>query len=249
MGLGVAFAGGGVRGAAHLGIIQAMHEHNIFPQIFAGTSAGSIVASLLAYGYTPEQALHKFWVASENLIDIAYAHIAKGIASKKSSVEGFLAGNRLEKLLEKMFDGGTLNDIASPLGIVASDIDNGRQIIFSNKLFTDPELINDDNYLWIHNGEEKVSAVVRASSGIPPIFIPKRIHEMKLVDGGITNNLPSDIAWALGAHTVISLDLGYAGQVQTDGFIDISHMAINLLMERVTDGKGPIWFIPESQDL
>jgi NTE family protein len=237
--LGIAFAGGGVRGASHLGVVQALHDNGIYPEIYAGTSAGSIVASLLAYGYTPEGALKKFMEATENLIDIAFGHILKGTFTS-SRIEGFVSGNTLERILDDMFQGQNIGDVTNPLAIVTSDIDEGKQIIFSNRLFKDMNMVNDDDFSWFYSSivDYKLSEVVRASSGLPPIFIPKRIHNMKLVDGGITNNLPSDIAWALGADKVISLDLGYAGKVETGGFVDIAHMAVNLLMERVTDGNS-----------
>jgi NTE family protein len=233
--LGIAFAGGGVRGASHLGVVKALHEHRIYPNIYAGTSAGSVVASLLAYGYAPDEALSRFVQVSNKMIDIAFGHIMKGFFTT-SHIEGFVAGDNLEKLLDFMFNEGKIIDVKVPLGIVASDINNGRQVIFSNKL-GNKNLINDDNFDWVLNGVDNLSAMVRASSSMPPVFVPKHIQGMKLVDGGITNNLPSDVVRALGAEKVLSLDLGYAGQVETEGFIDIAHESINLLMARVTDGN------------
>lgn len=239
--LGVAFAGGGVRASSHLGIMQALYENKIYPEIFTGTSAGSIVASLLASGFQPSESLKKFTEASEGIIDVAYWHIVKGLLTTKS-IDGFVYGNKLEDVLEDVFKGATLSSINSPLGIVASDIDKGRQVIFTNKLegFKIDSINDSDFNLAYSNGyytDYKVSEVARASSGLPPVFIPKVIDGMKLIDGGITNNLPADVAWALGADKVISIDLGYEGQVETDGFIDVAHMSINLLMKRVTDGN------------
>jgi NTE family protein len=244
--LGMAFAGGGVRGASHLGVAQALHEQKIYPEVYAGTSAGAIVASLLAYGYEPELALEAFTNASEKLVDIAYLHILKGTLTT-SNIEGFVAGDKLEETLESLFNGGWMTDVEKPLGIVASDINKGRQVIFTNRFQGfDFERINDSDFSLMYPNDwidpcqvldYKLSDVVRASCGIPPIFLPKNLAGMKLVDGGITNNLPSDVAWALGADKVISLDLGYAGEVETDGFVDIAHMSINLLMKRVVDGN------------
>jgi NTE family protein len=238
--LGIAFAGGGVRGAGHLGIVQALYENRIYPTIYAGTSAGSVVASLLAYGYEPKEALAKFVEVSKEMIDIAYGHIAKGILTT-SKIEGFVKGDTLEELLHSMFNGANLGDIKVPLGIVATDIDKGKQVIFTNK-FSNFKLgaINDDNFSinWFNEiFDYKLSEIIRASSSMPPIFVPKVINNVKLVDGGITNNLPSDVAVALGADKVLSLDLGYSGEVETNGIIDIAHMSVNILMERVTDGN------------
>lgn len=250
--LGVAFAGGGVRGAGHLGIMQALHESKIYPEIFVGTSAGSIVASLLAYGYEPEKALDKFLDVSENLVDVAYGHILKGIVTK-SHIEGFVAGKVLEEVLKESFT----ESIHTALSIIATDIDSGVQVIYTNQCdnedhWLDESRINDDNFKVLMLTKHNLAEVVRASSSLPPIFVPQHINGMKLVDGGITNNLPSDIAWAMGSDKVISLDLGYSGKVETEGFIDISHMAINILMERVTDGNSKdfgLYLNPEIYDV
>jgi NTE family protein len=234
--LGVAFAGGGVRGASHLGVMQAFYENGIYPQIFAGTSAGSVVASLLACGYKPDEAMNKFKKMNQDLVDVAYGHILKG-AFTSSHIEGFVKGDSLEKSIDEMLDCSLIEEVDSPLAIVTTEINRGRQIIFTNKSI-DRERVNDDNFLTVYASNEKLSAIVRASSGLPPVFIPKKVHNFKLVDGGITNNLPSDVVWGMGADKVISLDLGYAGEVETEGFIDIAHMSVNLLMERVTDGNS-----------
>lgn len=236
--LGVAFAGGGVRGAGHLGIMQALYENKIYPEIYTGTSAGSIVASLLAFSYKPEQALEKFESINKQLIDIAYGHILKGIFTG-GRIEGFVKGDKLESLLDDMFNGHNLGKIYAPLGIVATDINKAKQVIFTNKLegFSIGD-INDDNFQLCWSSDTldyKISEVVRASCGMPTIFLPKYINDMKLVDGGVTNNLPSDVAKALGADKVISINLGYNGETKTDGIIDIGHESINILMERIVD--------------
>lgn len=237
--LGIAFAGGGVRGSAHLGVMQALYENKIYPEIYSGTSAGSIVASCLAYGYTPKKSLEKFESISKNMIDVAYAYILKGIFTS-NPIEGFIKGDTLEKMLDELFEEKGINSITSPIGIVSTDINNARQVVFSNiipNVGADLSKVNDDKVIWLANelSGVKLSAMVRASSSMPPAFVPKVINNMKLVDGGVTNNLPSDIAKALGADKVISIDLGYSGQTKTDGIIDIAHESINILMARIVD--------------
>lgn len=238
--LGIALAGGGVRASAELGIIQALHEHDIKPDIYAGTSAGSIVASLLAYGYSPKEALKKFEEASTHIIDIAYWHIIKGIFTS-SEIEGLVKGDYLESLLDIMFEGKDLQDIKPPVGFVTTEIDLGKEIIFSNIIDgVDLKHINDDKFGWISpkvNSNLKISQVVRASSSLPPIFIPKKLLGLKLVDGGVVNNIPSDVVRALGADKVITLDLGYSGAVKTKGIIDITRTSIDILMQRTNDNN------------
>lgn len=236
--IGMAFAGGGVRGSAHLGIVKAMRENGIYPEIYAGASAGAVVASLLAKGYEPDEALEKFSLANKKMIDIAYGHIFNGMLTRKK-IQGFVKGDKLESVLDKMFDGGKMSEIEAPLAIITTDIDGGRQIVWSNQFQgVDLLAVNDDNFQWMLGHHTSTSEILRASCGLPPAFIPKQVLNLKLIDGGITNNLPSDVVKAMGADKVISVDLGYAGQVKTDGFVDVAHMAVNLLMERVTDGNS-----------
>lgn len=237
--VGLALAGGGVRGAGHLGIVKALYEHKIYPEIYAGTSAGSIVASLLAVGYSPDKALAEFEEISKNMVDVAYMYLLKHTFSP-THVEGLVYGNVLESKLESLFKEKPISKVYPPLGIVATDIDKGEQVIFVN--ISDGfqhQKINDDKFTVVLDtlGDLSLSSIVRASSSMPPVFIPKVIRDMKLVDGGVTNNLPSDVAVALGAEKVISIDLGYAGGIPTNGIIDIAHEAINILMSRVVDGN------------
>lgn len=232
--VGLALAGGGCRGAGHLGIVKALFEHKIYPEIYTGTSAGSIVASLLACGYTPEEALLQFESISGKMIDIAYGYMFKHLFHI-TEIEGFVYGNVLEHELEKLLDS---KKPTIPLGIVATDIDTGQEVIFGiNDNGFDNTKINANRYITISQAKYKLSEIVRASSSMPPVFIPKVLGAMKLVDGGVTNNLPSDIAVALGAEKVISIDLGFAGGTKTEGIIDIAHESINILMARVVDGN------------
>lgn len=251
--LGIAFSGGGVRGASHLGFMAALHSEGIYPEVYVGTSAGAIVASLLAYGYTPAGAFLKFAEANQKLTDIAYGHILKGLFTK-AKIEGVYKGNRLHDTLSELLENVHINDVPRTLGIISTEIDNGSQVIFSNQYPTDFNKLNDDNINWHYTVVEDIplADVVVASSSIPGLFVPRRIRGCKLVDGGITNNLPSDVAWALGADKVISLDLGYSGHIPANGAIDILHKSFNILMERTVDGNNKnygIYMNPEIYDV
>lgn len=75
-----------------------------------------------------------------------------------------------------------------------------------------------------------------ASCRMPGIFIPKKLGGRVLVDGGVVNNLPSDLAWAAGAEKVISCDLGYAGEVvQVNGAFSILKHSLDIVSERNVD--------------
>lgn len=250
--VGLALGGGGVRGSAHLGIVKALYENKIYPEIYAGTSAGSIVASLLAFGYSPDMALKEFENISNNMVDIAYGYMLKHVLSPLE-IEGFIKGDILENQLDKMFKGSRISKVNPSLGIVATDINKGKQIVFSNAT-ADLSKVNDDNVEWFSSSSLDVllHEAVRASSSMPLAFIPKYIGDLKLVDGGLSNNLPSDIAKALGAEKVISVDLGSAHDVKTNGAFDIAIESINVFMARVIDENREnfgIYLNPEISDV
>jgi NTE family protein len=231
MKIGVAFSGGGVRSAAQLGVVQALLEHNIKPEIFTGTSGGAIIATLLALGYTPKEALELF-KDTNNIIDIAFIHILKGIITN-STIQGVVKGNRLEKTLDRIFDSKYIEEAKYPLAIVTTDYMNGRQVILSNSLYYDGDKINDNSYLW-SVPELKLSEATRASCGLPGVFIPKQIGNLTLVDGGLVNNIPADIALALGATNVITIDVGgyYKGRNEVGNMYHILMQSFDIIYQR-----------------
>lgn len=231
--LGVSFSGGGVKAAASVGIMQALYENSIKPDIYVGTSGGAIVACLLANGFKPQDVLENFKLISNKLIDIAYGHIIKGTFTR-SYIEGFVSGNHLERLVDSMTDSYPISKIYKPLGVVTTDIDTGDAIVITNMPSMDEsKLIYSPYEVW-YTSDIKISEAIRSSCSIPPVFIPKHLKGRKLVDGGLVDNLPSDVAIALGADKVISIDLGYSGMTDTKGAIDIARMSFDILMRRTT---------------
>ncbi len=232
--LGIALGGGGVRSAAQLGVVQALLESGIKPAIYAGTSGGAIVATLLALGYTPKQALEQFKGAG-NFLDLALIHVLKGLFGK-DKIQGVFKGNRLEKSLNRIFEGKRLGEVSSPLGISTTDLISGNQVIFTNMLNIDSSLIDYadteiDNWsqLYLHD-------IVRASCSLPAVFMPKVASYRTLVDGGLTNNLPSDIAMALGADRVISVNLSTYGQgYELGGLPSILKQSLDVITKRNAD--------------
>ena len=254
MKVGIAFSGGGIRGAAHLGIMQALHEKGIKPTIFTGTSSGSIVAVLLALGYSPIEAFERFKKV-RSIIDIAYFHILAGLLTKRK-IKGIAKGNKLYGILDDLFDGKEFihvceNDVQ--LGIVATKIITGEQTIFSNSDPVDTDQINDDHFQWHSLMEKDLSGIVRASCSLPGIYLPYELNGLEYVDGGITNNLPSDVAYALGADKVIAIDLGYSGKKREVGGIgEILSQTIYVMVESIIDDHdytSGIYLNPEIYDI
>ena len=79
MGIGLALAGGGSKGAAHIGVIKAFEEENIDIDYISGTSSGSIIAALFAMGYNSKEIYYLFNKYSSNVIPFSYIYFAFSI--------------------------------------------------------------------------------------------------------------------------------------------------------------------------
>jgi NTE family protein len=239
MKLGLALSGGGVRAAAQLGIVKALHEAGIKPEIFTGTSGGSIVATLLALGLTPDEALERFRETND-VFDLAIWHIIKGFFTG-DEIEGIIKGKKLEESLNIIFDHRGVAEIYYPFAVIATDLITGKEIIISNKTKDEvnTDEVNNDSYEWLYASYRYLSHFVRASCSFPGVFIPKNYGEYQFVDGGLTNNLPADTARALGADRVISISLANQPHLFDDnhGILGILSRSFGIIFDRSSDNN------------
>lgn len=190
MGVGIALAGGGIRGIAHAGVLKALEENGIRIDAIGGTSAGSIVAALYAMGYRPYYIYVLFKKYAQEIINIGNAPIINGIGNfvkcKKIGISGLNDGTTLEKMcnelaLRKRIK--VIGDIRMPLVIPAVDIAEAKEYIFTNCASRDN--INDDYITEIEIGK-----AVRASSSFPAVFCPCEFKNHMFMDGGTLDNIP-----------------------------------------------------------
>ena len=147
--IGYALSGGGARGFAHLGALKALEEHNIYPDLIAGVSAGSIVGTLYCMGYRPHEILDMF--AQEHFKDFADITVPK---ISLFTTKGF------KDFLDRRVGSRTFDDMKIPLRIIATDFDNGVSKIFTEghvgdcvyascsiPIFFPPVEINGINYV------------------------------------------------------------------------------------------------------
>jgi len=119
---GIALSGGGHKGIAHAGVLQFLEEQDIRPEIISGTSAGSIVGSLYAFGKKPMEILDFF--KSVSLFNWSHLSFTKA---------GFLDANKFERYLKNVFDDKILMDLEKELYISATEIKRGKLKIFHKK--------------------------------------------------------------------------------------------------------------------
>jgi NTE family protein len=126
--IGLALSGGGARGIAHLGVLKALNEGGIYPDMISGTSAGSIVGALYCAGYSPEESLK-----------IVQETRALSVFRPSFSWKGFLKIDKLAGILNKYLP-ENFEDLNLPLIVAASDINEGKTVYFNTGKLIKPIL-------------------------------------------------------------------------------------------------------------
>jgi NTE family protein len=125
--IGLVLSGGGTRGFAHLGFIQALNDAGIFPDIISGTSAGALAAVLYADGYTPREILLLMNTGSR--LDFMRPTLPR---------EGLLQIGGIIKILKSCLRAKTFEELKIPLYVTATDLNNGKAEYFSKGDLLDP---------------------------------------------------------------------------------------------------------------
>ena len=190
MEIGLALAGGGIRGIAHAGVLKALDENNIKVKAIGGTSAGSIVATLYAMGYKPYYIYVLFKKYAQEIINISNASLLNGLGNLIKSKKVGFSGLNDGIMLEKMFNEIALRkrirlieDIKMPLVISTVDIAEAKEYVITNCASRDNL---KDNYIT----EIEVGKAVRASSSFPAFFCPCEFKNHIFMDGGVLDNTP-----------------------------------------------------------
>ena len=175
--IGLALGGGAARGFAHVGVIAVLEEAGLRPQYVVGTSAGSLVAAIYATGKTSAQ-LQQTALSME---EVAITDWMLPIFGK-----GVFRGDALGRYVNQLVGGRLIENMTIPLGIVATDLNSGRAVLF-------------------RSGD--TGTAVRASSAVPAVFVPVRINGHEYVDGGLVSPVPVRFARLMGADVVIAVDI------------------------------------------
>lgn len=236
---GLALSGGGIKGFTHVGILKALHAHGLKPAWISGASAGAVVAALYSVGYSPEELESLAYSSYRGLIDLNYGGFIKGAAQfamgMEVSLDGIIKGDRIETLIRELTEGKTMRDTNIPLAITAVDINDGRTIIFVSNKHRMGERRGVE-----YRDEVLISSAVRASISIPVIFRPKFIDGTRLVDGGVTDNLPVYILKQMGATNVLGIYLGYSGEARSevDNIFEIASQTLSIMAYHITRSKS-----------
>ena len=236
MKLGIALSGGGIRGIAHAGVLQALEENGIKPDIIGGTSCGSIVAGMYALGYSP---YHIFILCKRYGKIIAKANampilsgIHNSITNKKMTISGLNNGEKMEEISNKLAKRrgvNSLKDLKMPLIIPTVDMVSGKEYVFTNNMPNEKsegkEYIVDSN----------IGRAIRASSSFPAYFSPCKHEGCAFIDGGVLNNIPADEVKMQGADKVISVKFHSDAITENSNLMDVAMKCIDIMGSKISE--------------
>src|SRR5215469_1150479 len=203
-------SGGGARGAAQVGVLEALEKLRIPVDCIAGTSMGAIVGGLYAAGMTPEdlEAQMNRPAIQDDMANVTPRNRLT-YTQKQDQLkyllrvefgyngghfifpEGIANGNAPSRILNVLTlaqePGTDFDKLPIPFRAVATDIENGEMVVLDHGSLAD---------------------AIRASLSIPGLYPPVRIDGHLLMDGGLSRNLPVDVARKMGADVVIAVNIG-----------------------------------------
>ena len=208
--IGLALEAGGIKGAAHIGVLQALEEEGIKIDFISGSSSGSIVSAMYAIGYKPIEILQLFKNYCHQITDFDRKLPFKiiGMAfTGKLKVRGLAKGNALENIIRDVCIRKCISDISQvkiPLAIPTVDICTGETIYYTSHLPIGKEILNTSYGCKIKN-RGNLPSIIRASSSIPAVFEPRFLENRYLVDGAVKVACPIRILKDMGADKVLAI--------------------------------------------
>lgn len=232
MKLGLALAGGGIRGIAHAGVLKALEESNIKIDCLGGTSSGSMITVLYAIGYTPDEIYNLFKKYASTIVklnsNIIRKEIKNFILKHKICSQGINNGEFIEEIFNKKAQEkqiSNINQIKMPIVIPAVDMTTGEEYIFTSVKS------NKKNYISTID----IGKAVRASSSFPVIYEPMKYKDKLFLDGGILNNIPEKEVKKLGVDKVISVKFDSNKIEPTSNAVDIVVKVSDLMGEKISE--------------
>jgi NTE family protein len=235
--IGLVLGGGGARGGAHLGVLEVLENLRVPVDCIAGTSMGALAGGAYAAGVSPaeiQEVVGKTdWInmfddsagrqsvnlRRKGLDDRFYSGLEFGVSRDGLRFrEGALAGEKLKlffnQLVRSELGDRAIEDLSLPLAIIATDIGTGERVA-------------------IRKGN--LTSAMRASMSVPGLMAPVPREERKLVDGGLTDNLPiAEVKSLCNADVVIAVNVGspLLKPEEVTGVVTVLGQVVNLLTEQ-----------------
>ncbi|RDK07658.1 patatin-like phospholipase family protein [Cupriavidus lacunae] len=228
-------SGGGARGAAHIGVLKVLESLRVPIDCIAGTSMGSLVGAAYATGIEPDEmekivgglsasALFRERPPRQNLSSRRKEEDRSNLVTPEIGVKGgelllpkgAFTGVQLEKVLRELAGAPgyrNFDKLPIPYRAVATDLVTGTAVVFS---------------------EGELVRAMRASMSVPGVIAPVEYEGKMLVDGGLVNNLPVDVAHAMGADIIIAVNLGTSlmPRESLKSALSVTMQMLNILTEQ-----------------
>ena len=204
--IGLALGAGAARGFAHVGVIKALEAQGIRPDIVVGSSAGSVIAALLASGATGND-LNRLAL---NLDEATIADWGLPFAGKFG---GLIKGDALQNMVNREVQNKSIEQMRIPLGIVATELQSGKGVLFRSG---------------------NTGLAVRASCSVPGVFQPAVISGKEYIDGGLVAPVPVSYARQMGATLVIAVNISSEPAHQdASGTLGVMQQTISIMQRSI----------------
>jgi len=200
--IALVLGGGAARGFAHIGVIRVLEQEQVPIQQIVGTSVGSLIGAIYA---SERNSFDLEWTAfqlqQDDIFDFRLTNAVMGM--------GYARGEKLEAFVKEHVRAESIEQLKVPFAAVATDLNWGDRIV-------------------IDRGS--VARAVRASSAIPGVFEPVMHQGKLLVDGGLVDNVPVEVALSRGADVVVAVDVGEkVGNTNIKGVVDVILQSTNIM--------------------
>ena len=239
--IGLVLSGGGARGAAHVGVLKVLEELHVPIDAIAGTSMGAVVGGLYASGLTAREieaalgsgAVQQAFLDRPPRSDLTFRRKSEDqnflvrfpLGLKGGSFrlpKGLVSGQKLNQTLRRLTlpvaGARDFDDLPTPFRAVATDLESGDAVVLK-----DGDLVT----------------AMRASVSAPGVFVPVEKDGRLLVDGGLADNLPVEVARAMGVDRLIVVDVGFPLQSRQhlDSVGRISNQMLAILIRRGSNAQ------------
>ena len=221
--------GGGLRGFAHIGVLRALEERSIVPQVYAGTSIGSLMAAAAAGGMPIEEMARRATaLRRRDLFRINHF----GMLMERMRSPAVYLEEPLRELCRMVVPAGKFNQLPRRLLVNTVDAERGTQVVWGLPGLDDA---------WVQDA-------VYASCALPGLFPPGRVGGRTCFDGGVIDNLPANIASA-GMDLVVAVDVGNAEHepmpdLRSQGFAMVYLRAAGIMMHALQQFPLDHWAGP-----
>lgn len=217
--LALVLGGGGLKGFAHIGVLQVLEARGVRPAVYAGTSIGALIAAAHACGVsTDELAERAERLSRRDLFRINHV----GMAFERMRSPSLYLEAPLRRLVASVLPKRRLRDLPIPVLVNTVDLELGTRLVWGL-----PGL--DDAWL---------DEAVYASCALPGFFPPGRVGGRTCIDGGTIDNLPSAFAATLGVDAVIAVDVG-SGELSRSRHVAL-HGFASIFMRAATTMMGAL---------